>query len=70
MTRRMIVTLVAAAAFVAAIGTVKFFQVKAAIAQASSFQPPPEAVTTVIAPRASSGRPPCPASAPWWPCTA
>src|SRR5690242_12234976 len=49
MTRRMIVTLVAAAAFVAAIGTVKFFQVKAAIAQASSFQPPPEAVTTVIA---------------------
>jgi len=49
MTRRMIVTLVAAVAFVAAIGTVKFFQVKAAIAQASSFQPPPEAVTTVIA---------------------
>jgi len=45
----MIVTLVAAVAFVAAIGTVKFFQVKAAIAQASSFQPPPEAVTTVIA---------------------
>jgi membrane fusion protein, multidrug efflux system len=49
MTRRMIVTLVVAVAFVAAIGTVKFFQVKAAIAQASSFQPPPEAVTTVIA---------------------
>lgn len=49
MTRRMSVTLVAAVAFVAAVGTVKFFQVKAAIAQASSFQPPPEAVTTVIA---------------------
>lgn len=37
------------ALFVAAIGTVKFFQVRAAIAQGMSYQPPPEAVTTVVA---------------------
>lgn len=42
-------TLSAAALFVVGIGTLKFFQVRAAIAQASAFQPPPEAVTTIVA---------------------
>jgi len=35
--------------FIVTIGLVKFFQIRAAIAQGSSFQPPPEAVTTVVA---------------------
>jgi membrane fusion protein, multidrug efflux system len=51
MTKRMVLMLVGVAAFVAAIGSIKFQQVQAAIAQASSFQPPPEAVTTVVAQR-------------------
>src|SRR5262249_26051323 len=33
--------------FVVAIGAVKFFQIKAAMAQGASWAPPPEAVTTV-----------------------
>lgn len=41
--------LIGVAAFVAVVGTVKYFQIQAAIAQASSFQPPPEAVTTIVA---------------------
>jgi membrane fusion protein (multidrug efflux system) len=45
----MITMLVAALAFVTVIGTVKFRQIQAGMAQAASFQPPPEAVTTVIA---------------------
>jgi len=49
MTKRMTWMLAAMAVFVTAVGSVKFFQIKAAIAQASSFQPPPEAVTTVLA---------------------
>src|SRR5687768_15630946 len=49
MRKRMILMLLAVAAFVSVIGTVKFVQVRAAIAQASSFQPPPEAVTTIVA---------------------
>ena len=52
MAKRMIVMLVAVAAFLGAIGTVKFRQIQAAVAQASSFQPPPEAVTTVVARKA------------------
>jgi len=36
-------------AFIAAVGAYKFFQIKKAIAQGSSYQPPPEAVTTVVA---------------------
>jgi membrane fusion protein (multidrug efflux system) len=32
-----------------ALGSLKFFQIRAAIAEYSSFQPPPEAVTTVVA---------------------
>jgi membrane fusion protein, multidrug efflux system len=49
MKKRMILMLVAMGAFIALIGGVKFRQVQTAIAQASSFQPPPEAVTTVLA---------------------
>jgi len=47
--RRMMLTLVAVVLFIAAIGLVKFLQIRAAIAQSASFQPPPEAVTTIVA---------------------
>jgi len=36
-------------AFIATIGFVKFTQIRAAIAAGSSYQPPPEAVTTILA---------------------
>ena len=49
MKKRMIVMLVAVAAFLSAIGTVKVRQIQMAVAQAASFQPPPTAVTTLIA---------------------
>jgi membrane fusion protein (multidrug efflux system) len=49
MSKRMIGMLVAMAVFVMVIGTIKFRQIQAGAAQAASFQPPPEAVTTVIA---------------------
>jgi membrane fusion protein, multidrug efflux system len=49
MKKRMILTLIAVAAFITAIGAVKAVQVRAAIAHFKSFQPPPEAVTTSIA---------------------
>ena len=49
MPRRLVPMLVAIVAFVAAIGFLKFHQIRKAIAEASSFQPPPEAVTTIIA---------------------
>jgi len=49
MKKRMILMLVGAVVFIAAIGAVKARQVRAAIAQHASFQPPPEAVTTVVA---------------------
>jgi len=45
----MMLTLVAVVLFIAAIGLVKFLQIRAAIAQSASFQPPPEAVTTIVA---------------------
>jgi len=48
MAKRMIITLAAMAAFIAVIGSIKFRQIQTAIAQASSFQPPPEAVTTIL----------------------
>jgi membrane fusion protein (multidrug efflux system) len=51
MSKRMIGMLAGVVALVAALGAVKFFQIRAAIAQASSFQPPPEAVTTIVASR-------------------
>lgn len=49
MAKRMALMLLGMALFVTAIGYVKFRQVQGAIAQASSFQPPPEAVTTIAA---------------------
>jgi len=49
MLKRMLLMLLAVAVLLAAIGFMKFRQVQEAIAQGSSFQPPPEAVTTVVA---------------------
>lgn len=48
MTKRMIVMLTVVIAFLAIIGAVKFFQIRSAMAH-GGFQPPPEAVTTVVA---------------------
>ena len=49
MAKRMILMLTVMAVVVAALGFVKFQQVKAAMAVYASFQPPPEAVTTIVA---------------------
>jgi membrane fusion protein (multidrug efflux system) len=49
MAKRMIVMLAVTALFVAGLGFVKFRQIQTAIGQAASFQPPPEAVTTIVA---------------------
>jgi len=49
MAKRMIVMLTATALFVAGLGFVKFRQIQTAIAQGAAFQPPPEAVTTIVA---------------------
>jgi membrane fusion protein (multidrug efflux system) len=49
MAKRMIVMLAVTALLVAALGFVKFRQIQTAIAQGAAFQPPPEAVTTVVA---------------------
>jgi membrane fusion protein, multidrug efflux system len=49
MAKRMSLMLLGMALFVAAIGYVKFRQIQGAVAQAASFQPPPEAVTTIAA---------------------
>src|SRR5262245_51665191 len=49
MAKRMILVLTVTALFVATLGFVKFRQIQTAIAQASAFQPPPEAVTTIVA---------------------
>ena len=49
MAKRMWLMLLVVGLFVAAIGTYKFLQIRAAIAQGSSYQPPPETVTTVVA---------------------
>ena len=49
MKKRMTLMLLGMAVFVTVIGAVKYRQVKTAIAQHSSFQPPPEAVTTIVA---------------------
>jgi membrane fusion protein (multidrug efflux system) len=45
----MLVVAMVLVTFIAALGVVKFRQVQAAISQASSYQPPPEAVTTTVA---------------------
>jgi membrane fusion protein, multidrug efflux system len=49
MAKRMVLMLTVTAAFIAVLGFVKFQQFQAAAGQAASFQPPPEAVTTVVA---------------------
>src|SRR2546427_2047849 len=49
MAKRMIVMLAATTMFVAALGFVKFKQIQTAVGQAAAFQPPPEAVTTIVA---------------------
>ncbi|MEP7027986.1 MAG: efflux RND transporter periplasmic adaptor subunit [Candidatus Eisenbacteria bacterium] len=49
MARRMWLMLLVVVLFIAAIGTYKFLQIRAAIASGSNFQQPPEAVTTVVA---------------------
>src|SRR5215475_8390123 len=49
MLKRMLVMLAATMAIVAALGFVKFKQIQTAIAQGAAFQPPPEAVTTIVA---------------------
>ena len=49
MLKRMILMLAITAVLVTGLGFVKFRQIQAAIAQGAAFQPPPEAVTTVIA---------------------
>ncbi|MFA6958089.1 MAG: efflux RND transporter periplasmic adaptor subunit [Thermoanaerobaculia bacterium] len=49
MAKRMIVMLVVVVVVLTALGTLKYQQVQAAIAQGASFQPPPEAITTIVA---------------------
>src|SRR5450759_3748149 len=49
MAKRMILMLALVTLLIASFGFVKFRQIKTAMAQGSSFQPPPEAVTTVVA---------------------
>jgi membrane fusion protein, multidrug efflux system len=51
MVKRMLLMLAAVVAFVAGLGSVKFKQIQTAVAQGASFQPPPTAVTTIIAKR-------------------
>jgi membrane fusion protein (multidrug efflux system) len=45
----MVVTLIMIAGTIAGLGFIKFRQIQAAMNQAASFQPPPEAVTTIVA---------------------
>lgn len=52
MLKRMIGMLTATLLIVAALGFVKFQQIQTAIAQGAAFQPPPEAITTVVAEQA------------------
>ena len=49
MAKRMILMLTVTVALVAALGFVKFRQIQTAMAQGAAFQPPPEAVTTIVA---------------------
>jgi membrane fusion protein (multidrug efflux system) len=49
MLKRMLVMLTVTGLIVAGLGFVKFKQIQAAIAQGAAFQPPPEAVTTIVA---------------------
>jgi membrane fusion protein (multidrug efflux system) len=49
MLKRMTIMLAATLSIVAALGFVKFKQIQTAIAQGAAYQPPPEAVTTIVA---------------------
>jgi membrane fusion protein, multidrug efflux system len=49
MLKRMILMLTVTAGLIAVLGFVKFRQIQDAMGQAAAFQPPPEAVTTVVA---------------------
>ncbi len=49
MIKRLILMLIVMAVVIAGLGFVKFRQIQEAIAQGAAFQPPPEAVTTIIA---------------------
>jgi membrane fusion protein, multidrug efflux system len=49
MKKRMFLTVAAMLVLIAVLGLVKYFQIREAIAGFASFQPPPEAVTTVVA---------------------
>jgi membrane fusion protein (multidrug efflux system) len=49
MAKRMILMLTVTVAVIATLGFVKFQQIQTAIAEGAAFQPPPEAVTTIVA---------------------
>jgi membrane fusion protein, multidrug efflux system len=49
MVKRMVLMLAVMVTIIAALGFVKFRQIQTAMAQNASFQPPPEAVTTIVA---------------------
>ena len=49
MRKRMFLMLAVVIVFLAIIGSMKYFQIRTAMAQQGSFQPPPEAVTTTVA---------------------
>jgi membrane fusion protein, multidrug efflux system len=49
MAKRMLLMLLAMAVFIAAIGIFKYQKIQAATSQSASYQPPPEAVTTIVA---------------------
>jgi membrane fusion protein (multidrug efflux system) len=49
MAKRMMVMLTVTTLFVAGLGFVKFRQIQTAVAQGAAFQPPPDAVTTIVA---------------------
>jgi membrane fusion protein (multidrug efflux system) len=49
MKKRMLIVVGSMIVLIVVLGSLKFFQIREAIAQGASFQPPPEAVTTVVA---------------------
>src|SRR5262245_31202328 len=49
MPKRMLQTLAALLVVVGGLGALKFFQIRAAMAQGAAWQPPPEAVSTIVA---------------------
>ena len=49
MSKRMWIVLMSMLGFVGVLGAFKVLQIQSAVAQAASFQPPPEAVTTIVA---------------------